>query len=100
MCFPSNTDTYSHFDEHIGSNLCVLWVSKREREREERENNTSRALVDAGGLWSSSENMPVLKARLWSSSRSLRTVRRKAAFDSVLVATCVWRVVDTLLFFP
>lgn len=50
---------------------------------------TSRALVDAGGLWSSRENIPVLNARLWSSSRSLRTVRRKAAFESVFVATCV-----------
>lgn len=48
---------------------------------------TSRALVDAGGLWSSRENMPVLKARLWSSVRSLRTVRKNAAFDRVLVAT-------------
>lgn len=48
---------------------------------------TSRALVEAGGLWSSSENMPVLKARLWSSTRSLRTVRKKAALDRVLVAT-------------
>lgn len=50
---------------------------------------TSRALVDAGGLCSSRENIPVLKARLWSSSLSLRTVSRKAALDSVLVATCV-----------
>ena len=61
---------------------------------------TSRALVEAGGLWSSRENMPVLKARLWNSSLSLRTVSRKAAFDSVLVATCVCLLVDTLLFLP
>lgn len=62
------------------------------------ERRTSKALVDAGGLWGSKENMPVLKARLWSSSRSLRTVMRKAAFDNVLVATCVWWPVDTLFF--
>lgn len=51
------------------------------------EPQTSRALVEAGGLCSSRENIPVLKARLWSSSLSLRTVRRKAALDRVLVAT-------------
>ncbi|TNN25009.1 hypothetical protein EYF80_064864 [Liparis tanakae] len=42
--------------------------------------------------------MPMQKARLCSSSRSLSTVSRKAALDSVLVATCVCRLVDTLLF--
>lgn len=56
--------------------------------------------MEAGGLWSSNENMPVLKARLWNSNLSLSTVSRKAALERVLVATCVCLVVDTLLFLP
>lgn len=61
---------------------------------------TSRALVEAGGLCSSRANIPIRKARLWYSSRSLNTVSKKAAFDKVLVAIHVCLLVDTLFFLP
>lgn len=61
---------------------------------------TSRAFVEAGGLCSSRANIPIRKARLWYSSRSLSTVSRKAALDKVLVAIHVCLLVDTLFFLP
>lgn len=61
---------------------------------------TSRALVEAGGLCSSRANIPIRKARLWYSSRSLNTVSKKAALDKVLVAIHVCLLVDTLFFLP
>lgn len=62
--------------------------------------HTSRAFVEAGGLCSSRANIPIRKARLWYSSRSLNTVSRKAALDKVLVAIQVCLLVDTLFFLP
>lgn len=61
---------------------------------------TSRAFVEAGGLCSSRANIPIWKARLWYSSRSLNTVSKKAALDKVLVAIHVCLLVDTLIFLP
>lgn len=61
---------------------------------------TSRALVEAGGLCSSRANIPIWKARLWYSRRSLKTVSKKAALDKVLVANHVCLLVDTLFFLP
>lgn len=103
---PLRSEAAQELTSKLGDSSQVeKWRSRRKALKKLRcmtqtEPLTSKALVEAGGRCSSKANMPTRKARLWCSGRSLSTVNRKAALVRVLVATQVWRLVDTLFFLP